>query len=399
MTFSDLQRSVLDADLCASCGACAAVCPENALIIGPDQTVPLAAQGLTETTCGTCTLCVDVCPGRDTGVPASEQRIFGRTRTAEERWTGIFRQAYRARAGSAATRQAASAGGAATALLVEALETGRIDAALVIGRDPERPWVPVPRLVDTAEQIIECAQASYCITPNLQILRDAPYERIGMVGLACQIQAVQRMRNLPQPPPVAERIVLTLEIGCASNTQREGTEHLIEERLGLPLVEVTGMKYRAGEYPGNFTVWDGEGKEHALPFHELVTEFKKFKTYRCLSCPDWWSGLADISIADGDPNIFRTSREGDQVDKASVVLTRTSEGQALLDAAVADGALLVTEEIFVPEESLGLQRKRHRYASYADTHADEVPLPPVAVEDDVRVLGDDELIELMSRAR
>lgn len=393
--FSELKQTVLDADLCASCGACAAVCPQNVLTIGPDQTIPRPAPGLTDETCGSCTLCVDVCPGRDTAVPESEQRMFGRTRTAEERWTGIFLHTYQARAGAPAVWQAASAGGAATGLLVAALEQERIDAALVIGRDEERPWVPVARLVETAQEIIDCAQATYCITPNLQELRDAPYERIGLVGLACQIEAVQRMRNLPEPPPALRKIALTLEIGCASNTKREGTEHLIENRLGLPLIEVGKLKYRAGTYPGEFTVWDREGERHTLPFHELVLDFKKFKTFRCLACPDWWSGLADISIADGDPNIFRTSRSGELTEKASVLLTRTAVGQELVDAAVADGSLLVSEQTFIPSESLGLQRKRHRYATYAERHPGAIPQPPVQ-EEAVQALNDDELIELMS---
>lgn len=399
MTWQELQTTVLDASLCASCGACAAVCPPDLLTISPDVTVPSLAPGATGDECGTCRLCVDVCPGRDTGVAASEQRIFGRTRSAEERWTGIVRSTYSARAGDDRVRAAASAGGAATALLVSALERGVIEAALVIGRDTDRPWVPVPRLATTVDEIVSCAQASYCLTPNLQILRDAPYERIGVVGLACQIEAVHRMRNLPQPPPVAGRIAFTVEIGCASNTRREGTEHLIEKRLGLPLVDVSAMRYRAGEYPGEFTVWDNAGQRRSLPFHELVVEFKKFKTFRCLACPDWWSGLADVSIADGDPNIFKTSRNGAGVEKASLVVTRTDTGQALVDAAVARGDLLVREDVFLPEESLGLQRKRHRYGSYADSHPGQVPSPPVEEEWQEAPLGDDELIELMSPER
>ncbi|WP_328345254.1 Coenzyme F420 hydrogenase/dehydrogenase, beta subunit C-terminal domain [Streptomyces violaceus] len=399
MSFVDLRESVLDTDLCASCGACAAVCPEDLLTISPDQPVPSLAPGAAADACGTCTLCTDVCPGRDTAVPKSEQRLFGRTRNVEERWTGIVRHTYSARAADPQVKAAASAGGAATALLVSALRRGEIDAALVIGRDAERPWVPEPKLATTVDEIVECAQASYCITPNLQILKDSPFERIGVVGLACQIEAINRMRNLADPPAVARRIAFTVELGCASNTKRAGTEHLIEGRLQLPLADVTGMKYRAGEYPGDFTVWDRAGERHTLPFHELVLEFRKFKTFRCLACPDWWSGLADVSVADGDPNIFRTSREAERTEKASLLITRTDRGQALVDASAAAGDLHLTEEVFVPEESLGLQRKRHRYTSYAQRHPGQVPQPPVPGEQLERPLDDDELIESMSRAQ
>jgi coenzyme F420 hydrogenase subunit beta len=398
MSFLDLRETIVDASLCASCGACAAVCPDRAIIVSPDQTTPVLAPSATELDCGGCNLCTEVCPGRDTGVPESEMRLFGRTRTESERWTGIFRNTYSAYATQTRVSKAASAGGAATTLLVTALERGVIDAALVIGRNEARPWVPVPRLVATPEDIIDCAQASYCITPNLQLLGDAPYNRIGVVGLACQIEALHKMRNLVDVPEAAKRVALTIEIGCASNTRREGTEHLIEDRLRLPLVEVTSMKYRAGEYPGSFTVADRQGEERALPFHEIVTAFKKFKTFRCLACPDWWSGLADVSIADGDPNIFKTSRDESRVAKASMVMTRTSVGQRLVDAAAAEGSLALTEEVFYPDESLGLQRKRHRYASYADKYAGQVPNPPVHGVEMQRPLADDDVIASMSRS-
>jgi coenzyme F420 hydrogenase subunit beta len=108
------------------------------------------------------------------------------------------------------------------------------------------------------------------------------------------------------------------------------------------------------------------------------------------------SGLADVSIADGDPNIFKTSRNESNVAKASLVMTRTAVGQALVDAAAGAGALALEEQVFDPGESLGLQRKRHRYASYAENHPGRVPAPPVAGVEVERPLADDEIIESMS---
>lgn len=81
-----------------------------------------------------------------------------------------------------------------------------------------------------------------------------------------------------------------------------------------------------------------------------------------------------------------------------MVMTRTSVGQALVDAAAAEGSLALTEEVFSPEESLGLQRKRHRYASLAEKHAGQVPNPPVHGVELQRPLADDEVIASMSRA-
>ena len=397
MSYLRLFHDVIDSSLCSSCGACVAACPQDVLTISVDDPLPRLQAGADDQ-CGSCSICTAVCPGQVTGVAESEQRIFGRRRDQSERWGGIVRAVYTARAADSGVLAAASAGGAVTSLLVSALHRGAIDAALVIGRDPERPWVPVPRLAATAAEIIECAQATYCITPNLQMLRDAPYERIAVVGVPCQIEAVQKMRNVgEQAVPAVGKVAFTIELACASSTSRAGTEHLIENRLRLPLADVTRMRYRAGDYPGEFTVWDRDGDQHRLPFHELVTEFKNFKTFRCQACPDWWSGLADISVSDGDPNIFRTSRDGAQVPKASLLVTRTELGDEFVRRAVDAGDLVVRPGTFRPEESLGLQRKRNRYLACRRSYPGPLPTGPTDQEESAdRVLGDHEVIEAMS---
>lgn len=395
MSYAQLAEQVLDQELCASCGACVAVCPRDLLRISVDDPVASLRDGIAAD-CGDCTLCLDVCPGKDTATAASELRLFGRTRAEDERWTGVISRTFQAHAGSLDVLAAASAGGAVTTLLITALRTGVIDAALVVGRDELRPWVPAPRLVDTEADLTACAQASYSITPNLQLLRDTPHERVGIVGLACQIQALNRMANLPARPAVLDKVALTIEIACSSNTRLAGTEHLIEDRLQVPLSDVTDLKYRAGQYPGRFTVRDTDRDQHSLPFHELVTTFKEFKSFRCRACPDWWSGLADISVADGDPNIFKTSRNDVEIPKTSAVVTRTAAGDDLVDLAVVRGELVVAAASFDPVESLGLQRKRHRYRSYQRRFPDQVPGAAMPDEEQLEPLRDDEVIERMS---
>jgi coenzyme F420 hydrogenase subunit beta len=396
MAFEDLKRDILDQDMCARCGACVAVCPPGWLAIGTNTT-PVAAIDPQDFDCRTCSLCTDVCPGKDTATPASEANIFGRSRTPAERWTGIFRQSLILTSTDPRVLKGAAAGGAGTTLMLTALRSGLADAVIVVGRDPERPWVPMALITDSEDEVIRCGQTSYCLTPNLQLLRDPRYQRIALIGVPCEIQAVRKMRNLVPLPDVAEKVVLTVEIACASSTKLAGTEFLITEKLGIPLEDVAEMRYRDGEYPGEFAVRTRNGQRKSLPFFEIVDEFKRFKTHRCLVCGDWWSGIADVSISDGDPNIYATSQSGARPPRHSIVMTRTKEGERAVQAAVQLGLATVTPRTFVSEENLGLQRKRFRYASFAEAMPDRVPTPPVDYQETETLLSDNEVINRMSQ--
>ena len=95
--------------------------------------------------------------------------------------------------------------------------------------------MPAALITDSEDEVIRCGQTSYCLTPNLQLLRDPRFKRIALIGVPCEVQAVRKMQNLDPLPEVAEKIVLAVEIACASSTKLAGTEYLITEKLGIKL--------------------------------------------------------------------------------------------------------------------------------------------------------------------
>ena len=397
MSFLDLLAEVLEPELCARCGGCVAVCPSQLLRLAEDMSPVLQDTVNPLTACGSCNLCVQICPGKSPGTAQSERRLFGRVREPSERWTGIARAFYFVECPDPHIRRHASAGGAGTALLLTALRTGLVDAVVVIGRDPEKPWRSKALITSDEDSVIPSGQSSYCITPNLHELAASPYERLALVGLPCEIQALNKMRNLPSPPPVADKVLLTLELACSSSTRVEGTEHIVTELLDVELDDVVKLKYRQGEYPGSFSVTLKDSTTRAIPFWKSVQTFSKFKTFRCRSCPDWWSGLADVSICDGDPNIFKTSRNAAKSRRCSMVVPRTSQGAALIRQAEDLGLLLVKPAQFDEAGNMGLQRKRHRSRLLADRYGpDAVPIHPCAEPAPFEALPDTQVIRALS---
>jgi coenzyme F420 hydrogenase subunit beta len=397
MSFLDLQRAILDRELCASCGGCAAVCPERLIEFSGDV-LPTLADPTADLpqSCLDCTLCLDICPGEDTGTAASEHRMFGRRRAADERWTGIVRGTYSVVCRDPRVLERAASGGAGTGILLAALRSGMVDAVLVMGRGGGRDWAPRAVLTADEETVVRAAQSSYSLAPNLQLLRDERFQRLGIVGLPCEIQALGKMRNLVEPPPVASKVSFTLELACSSSTRLAGTTSVLRQELGLDPDEVAEVHYRDGAYPGEFAAVTAQGERHTLPFFRAVQVFRDFKTHRCMGCPDWWSGLADISICDGDPNIFATSAAGGGRKPRSIVAVRTAVGEEVLARAAAGGLLEVEPGELEIDVNLGLQRKRHRYARLRADGKRPIPAPPVEDPDEVPLLSDDELTERLS---
>ena len=279
MPFVDLKREILDQDMCTRCGACVAVCPPGWLAVGDRQHCRYPRSNADAMALRRVLAVLGGLSGQGHGNPT----VGGRHLRPEPHAVGALdgdlppepdldvHQSTRALRGAAA-------GGAGTTLMLTALRSGLADAVIVVGRDAERPWVPAALITDSEDEVIRCGQTSYCLTPNLQLLRDPRFSAHRGGGRAVRDPGCpQDADPACRLPAVAAKVVLAVEIACASSTKLAGTEYLITEKLGIELQDVAEMRYRDGEYPGEFAVKTRDGERQALPFFEVVDEFKRLQ--------------------------------------------------------------------------------------------------------------------------
>lgn len=378
MSFEKLYNEVLSKDLCASCGLCESVCPHNLITI--NSNTPKLLNVLEEEQCGDCTLCHDICPGADPSTPESELMLFGRTRTEEERWLGIYERTMNGYSTDPEIFKNSASGGCATTTLLTAKEALGLDYLIVAGYDPQKPWLGTAKTIQNKEQALESTQSKYQIFPLLkgikEFLKSRSSFKLGVSALPCQVQALRKLQNLDNEVGkwAKEHIVFIIEIACSSNTSFVGTEALINE-VQLSTKSVKKISYREGEYPGDFVVEDVNNAKHKIPLWEAVREFKAYKTHRCLSCGDWMSGLADVSFCDGDPNIFASSLNPSHIDKQGKIMIRTAVGEEVFQYAL-DNHKLECWEGEIKTMNLGLERKKNRRATYERLEC-EIPKPPI----------------------
>lgn len=371
MSFEYLCSSIVDTNLCAGCGLCAAICPKSIISINPQSLIPELADAVSSenSDCGECTLCSDVCIGFDTGTPAAELKLFGRTRTESERWLGIYNESLRGYSKDSDIFAKSSSGGCATSLLLASKAVLDVDIIVSAGRDSSKPWIAQSRISTDAGQLTTTCQSTYQLFPHLNSLRSlfAEYRnaRIAIVGVPCHVQAIRKLQTLDNEWGEFARnnIVFVIEIACSSSTLPSATEKLISNSA-INFKSVQNLKYREGSYPGNLCIFLDEGATVTIPFADAVHEFKAHKTHRCLSCGDWMSGLADVSICDGDPNIFKSSLDHQpKIAKHGRMLVRTAIGADVLGYAVESNLMEVWEGD-VKGMNLGLERKRNRRKHY-----------------------------------
>jgi coenzyme F420 hydrogenase subunit beta len=397
MSFALLKETVLDPDLCARCGLCVAACPAAALEIVNLR--PQWRAGVDESVCAACTLCVDLCPGSDPTTPRLEREHYGRERPAEARWFGLYRNAHTVAATDPVVFERSGSGGGTTVLLQTAMEICGVQRVLVAGRHPDRPWQAQPEWCKDPQKLPLYGQSTYQLSAYLQplgeVLQSTTPSRVAIVGLACHVQAIRKLQRLDHVigQRARDRIAFVIEIACSSSTLPEGTASFITEVMGIPLASVAAVRYRDGGYPGEFAVFTHDGGRQAMPVWRAIRHFKDFKTHRCLSCADWLSGVADISVFDADPDIFRSSQANDGAFlKQGTILVRTEIGDAILQAALDRGAIRQSAACVREAGNLGLTRKRNRRAAY-ERGEQPIPAGPVpGFTDDIVPVDDAALV-------
>ena len=209
--FGSLISEVLNRDLCTSCGGCVASCPVFILQMQGEKPTMKGK-------CELCQVCYYSCAAAAFPRDEVEHAIFGRLRDANEP-IGIYNTITNARSMKKEILQVSQDGGVVTSILGYALESGKVDAAVVTSLDRQTPWKAIPSVALDYAGVLDAAGTKYTASPTLIGLMSAAQEygkkKIAIVGTSCQIRTYRRMQTSPLgAKKLASTVSLAIGLFC-----------------------------------------------------------------------------------------------------------------------------------------------------------------------------------------
>jgi len=322
-------RWVVKRGLCTGCGTCAGICPHDALGMVIDRKRGRYVPQIDKGRCTRCGLCVDVCPGHSVDFEGLTRALMGEI--PEDMALGKYLGSYIGHATDKDVRYDGASGGLVTALLVFALDQGLIDGALVTQMRPGKPLEPKSFIARTKEEIVSAAGSKYCPVPAGVALDKILHSdgKFAVVGLPCHIQGVRKAEQ--HIAKLRGRIRYHISIPCSIDYSFRATEAILRG-LGIPPRSVATLEYRGRGWPGSMLIRQQDGTEKIVPLKDYYKQLGPYSLRRCTLCSDMLGELSDLSCGDAwIPDVMAADKVG-----SSFVLTRTSEGEELLEAAAAE---------------------------------------------------------------
>ncbi len=314
-SYLDLKAEVWDLGRCSGCGACTAVCPADALYFEEGEMVLFpksngyCKQATDSVDCGAC---YEVCP-RIGEQPSATVGDYLDLVAAKATFDIPARQS----------------GGAVTAILTNALDTGLIDAVVTVTEDR---WTLKPSsvVITKSDLLVSHAGSRYSWwVPLLAALRhaaiDKKYRRIAVVGVPCVVQAIARMRSSRNDlvRPYAESIRFVIGLFC---TETFDYASLVTGKLKREK-KIDPAQVKKLDVKGKLDILLQDGTTSSLSMAELESCVRK----GCYICTDLTSVYADISAGSvGSP------------DGSTTLVIRTPAGKNLVESAVQNRKLTIT---------------------------------------------------------
>jgi len=311
-TYQDLKTEVWDTKECSGCGACVAVCPADALSFAEGEMVasPKSTGYCKQATDGVpCGACYAACP-RTVDQPHETLGAYLDLISAKATFEIPHRQS----------------GGAVTAILTNALETGLIDAVVTVTEDP---WTlrPSSAVITKTDVLIQEAGSRYSWwVPLLAALKEAAvtrkFTKIAVVGVPCAVQAAARIRASENDllRPYAKAIRLVIGLFCTETFDYAGLVHgKLEKKYRLAPHEIKKLDVK-----GRLAITKQDGTQLDVPLAELEDTIRP----GCRICTDFASLAADISAgAVGSPA------------GSTTLVIRNATGKGFVESAMRNGKL------------------------------------------------------------
>ncbi len=336
--YEELKKDVIDSGICSGCGACAAFCDRVALT--EDGSVPASDCNMLTgaVKCNVEGICYDCCPHVSYSVKGLDEETFGKQR--EDPLLGHYIKAYAVRSKDKEVLKNAQDGGAATSLLLAAVNEGFADAAVVTTRDTT--WSVDSAATTDKKEITGGAGTKYARAPPVlklgKSLRKTP--RLAIVGTGCQIAGTRKLeKKLLSTIPKVELTMIGLF--CYENFPYSSLKEIIEKGFGLNVENIAKTDITKGK----LKIWTKDGKLHEKP----VKEFAEYAPTSCEICRDFTAAFADVTCGSIG------SDEG-----WTTVIVRSQRGVDLLEKAKEKGYVEISEKIDLEEvkKTAGFKKKK-----------------------------------------
>ncbi|PWR70291.1 Coenzyme F420 hydrogenase/dehydrogenase, beta subunit C-terminal domain [Methanospirillum stamsii] len=317
-TYTALKEEVWDTGICSGCGACTAVCPADALFFSDDPGInhPLSSgyckQETDQVPCGAC---YDVCP---------------RTRPKKEEILGSYLHVTGARSTSEIAHK--QSGGAVTALLVNAFQSGMIDGVITVTEDR---WThrSISILITSAGELIEHAGSRYnWSVPVLKSLKSAiiskKLKHLAIVGTPCVVQAARLMKESSHDlvKPYGKSIRLIIGLFCTESFDYYPLmDKILKEQHNIPSYTIKKMDVK-----GKLELSLTDGSQTAIALKEIEPAIRN----GCKTCTDFSALDSDISAGSVGTK-----------DGWTTLLVRTEKGNQFVQNAVNSHQLELSDEI------------------------------------------------------
>lgn len=319
-------------NLCSYCGSCVSICQTSALGFKNDTPCLVDAER-----CNYCGLCTKVCPSINELEKPSVLKCYAAYSKNEE------------------IRFNSSSGGFITQFLIDLLENGTIDGAIVCDYKDD-VFAPQAILAKSREDIIKASASKYCPVPMNLIFKDLKEGSYAFVGLPCHIKSLRLYQNIDNK--IKHSIIIAIGLFCNHTPKFQATDYVLYI-LGIRKKDVKKIRYRGDGWPGSMQVM--LNNDHVVKITNVWdTGFGKyFIPDACLNCKDVFSDYADISVGDPWLQEYYSDKLG-----TSFVITRKTSAIHLIEGC---GRLSINEvsysKVFDSQKTLyeiKTQRKNYR---------------------------------------
>ena len=331
-TFKDLEKEVIQVNLCCACGACIAYCESQSFnVIEMDDYTPKFKSEKNADNCKECSICYYICPQTST----LSEKLQDSHCIEDE--IGHIIKILAAKTTDAAIEKVGQDGGIVSTLLTYLFEYRKIDAAIV--SEYNENFEPIPKIIFDKENLLKSAGTRYFISPqilplkdlyniSLEILNkkhiiDIDQIRIAFVGTPCQCRALSKMKLLHIKP--AHVIKYIISLFCFENFNYKQLYDILKKETKVELKDIQKTWIKK-----NFFIKTKNNKEIEVNIKTLDPAVRK----HCQDCDEFTGKFSDISIgAAGAPKGY------------SMILVRTEISEKLINSMLSEGYI---QQFIVP---------------------------------------------------